>query len=289
MRIATVSDLHTDFAENREVFVALATAIHAKKTDLVIVAGDVSHEDDRIDRALRAMAAVAPRVVYLPGNHDLWRVDLPEGQTFDTWQRYRVDLKTVAETAGAHYLPAAPLVIDDVAIVGTCGWYDYSFVEPWVREQLGQAALETKKLGAIGWSDANYVSFRDASGALMPDPEVARIMASELEAQLAQVESDPAVRSVVAATHHQPFREVVRRSGTLPWEFFTAFMGSEGLGRAIARTPKVKNVVFGHSHIVAEHQIEGRRVYGTALGYPRERRGLDLDRVVATRIGFIDT
>ncbi|MEM7674454.1 MAG: metallophosphoesterase, partial [Myxococcota bacterium] len=72
MRIATVSDLHTDFAENRGAVVKLAVAIHAGAADVVVVAGDVSHKDERIDRALRAFAEVAGQVAYIPGNHDLW-------------------------------------------------------------------------------------------------------------------------------------------------------------------------------------------------------------------------
>lgn len=288
VQIATVSDLHTDFAENRELLVRLATEIHARQVDLVIVAGDVSHVDDRIDRALRALGAVAPRIAYLPGNHDLWRTEVADGAVFDTWTRYTDELRRVAEAASAHYIPAAPLVIGDVALVGTCGWYDYSFAEPWVVEQIGLEAISKKKLGPMGWSDAAYVSFRDAAGAPMPDGDVARRMERELAAQLERVTRDPAIAHVVVATHHQPFRAVVRRSGGLPWEFFCSFMGSEGLGQTImASREKVRAVVYGHSHIVSEHDIDGLRVYGTALGYPRERKGLDVDAIVRSRIGWI--
>lgn len=288
MRIATVSDLHTDFAENRDLLVQLATEIHARGVDLVIVAGDVSHVDDRIDRALRALGATAPRIAYLPGNHDLWRTDIAKGAVVDTWTRYTDELRRIAEGANAHYIPAAPLVMGDVALVGTCGWYDYSFVEPWVLEQVGLAAITRKKLGPLGWSDAAYTSFRDHNGEPMQDPEVARRMERELAAQLEQVTADPSIAHVVVATHHQPFRQVVRRSGSLPWEFFCAFMGSEGMGRIIlAHRAKVRAVVYGHSHIVGEHHIEGLRVYGTALGYPRERKGMDVESIVRSRIGWI--
>lgn len=289
MRIATVSDLHTDFSENRDLLVRLATEIHARSVDVLVVAGDVSHVDDRIDRALRALAAVAPRLVYLPGNHDLWETAIADGLVTDTWQRYTTHLRGLAEAATAHYLPAAPLVVGDVALVGTCGWYDYSFAEPWVLEQVGEAALAKKKLGPMAWSDAAYVSFRHPDGQPMADAEVARRMEAALAEQLAQVEADPSVRRVVVVTHHQPFREVVRRSGSLPWEYFCAFMGSEGLGRTIlAHSAKLHTVVYGHSHIVAEHHIAGHRVYGTALGYPRERKGLDVEAIVRSRIGWIE-
>lgn len=289
VRIATVSDLHTDFSENRDLLVHLATEIHARKVDLLIVAGDVSHVDERIDRTLRALAEVTPRLAYLPGNHCLWETAIAQGAVVDTWVRYTDGLRRLAEAAGAHYLPAAPLRLGPLAVVGTCGWYDYSFLEPWVLEQLGLEAIKKKKLGPIAWSDAAYTSFRDGDGAPMSDADVARRMERELEQQLIETTADPAVEEVLVATHHQPFREVVRRSGSLPWEFFCAFMGSESLGRVImAHRAKVRTVLYGHSHVVAEQQIDGLRVYGTALGYPRERKGMDLEAIVRSRIGWIE-
>ena len=64
---------------------------------------------------------------------------MADGAFVDTWVRYTDDLRRLAEGASAHYIPAGPLVIGDVALVGTCGWYDYSFLEPWVLEQVEKA------------------------------------------------------------------------------------------------------------------------------------------------------
>jgi hypothetical protein len=81
---------------------------------------------------------------------------------------------------------------------------------------------------------------------------------------------------------------VVHRTGTLPWEFFTAFMGSVGLGEVIKRGRKVRAAIYGHSHVVGDIQIDGLRVFGTALGYPRERRGVSEEEMIATRVGWIE-
>jgi 3',5'-cyclic AMP phosphodiesterase CpdA len=289
LKIATVSDLHVDFPENREALVKIAGEIHRQGAELLIVAGDVSHLDDRIERTLRAVHEAVPRVAYIPGNHDLWS-SLPnpaERPEVDTWDRYRIELKAICEKAGAHYLPSAPLVIGSAAIVGTCGWYDYSFAEPWVRDQIGTEVIATKKFGQMAWSDGYLVAFRRPDRSVMPDPEVARIMEDELAAQLAALDARDDIRDVVVVTHHQPFREVVFRTGTLPWEFFCSFMGSERMGELIRKGRKVRAVVYGHSHIVGECQIGGLRVYGTALGYPRERRGIDEAGLLKTRIGWI--
>ena len=290
MRIATVSDLHTDFAENREAVVKLAVAIHEGQADVVVVAGDVSHKNERIDRALRAFAEVAPRVAYIPGNHDLWfDVPLAAGRPeLDTWQRYEVELKSICEQAGAHYLPAAPLVIDAVGIVGSCGWYDYSLMAPKFRAQVDDKALALKTLDGLMWSDARFIAFRDEAGNLMPDPAVARRMEAQLGAHLALMEADPAVKEVIAVTHHQPFYEVVTRTGQMPWEYFCAFMGSSGLGTTIRSSSKVSTAVYGHTHMVGRYDLDGLLAYGTPLGYPRERRGLPPDELATSRIGWID-
>lgn len=47
-------------------------------------------------------------------------------------------------------------------------------------------------------------------------------------------------------------------------------------------------MIYGHTHTVGEHRVGPLRVYGTPLGYPRERRGLGEDEVARTRIGWIE-
>lgn len=289
MRIASVSDLHTDHPENRELVVHLAAEIHARRADLVVIAGDVSHRDDRIDRAIRAFREVAPSVAYLPGNHDLWSVEAVAGEARpDAWSRYRHHLRGLVEAAGGHYLPAAPWRRDAVAVVGSTGWYDYSFAPAWIRSEQPELRFEDRRFGPLAWSDRRYVVFRGEDGEVMSDPEVARVMESELEASLRAVGADPSVEHVLAVTHVQPFPEVVHRTGRLPWEYFTAFMGSRRLGEIILAEPKVRAAIHGHSHVLRSETIAGRRVYGTALGYPRERRGVSLREVIDTRIGWIE-
>ncbi|MBK6683536.1 MAG: metallophosphoesterase [Deltaproteobacteria bacterium] len=288
--IASVSDLHTDFAENRDDVVKLALAIHERRADLVIIAGDVSHKNERIQRVLQAFAETVPRVAYLPGNHDLW-FDVPDAKSqpqLDTWVRYRQELRALSESAGAHYLPAAPLYLGSTAVVGSCGWYDYSLMPASLRASVDPSVLESKQYGGLQWSDARFIAFRDRAGALMSDEGVARVMEEELRAQLAEADQRPEVQQIVAVTHHQPFYEVVTRTGTLPWEYFNAFMGSVGLGEVIRSSDKVRWAIYGHTHQVGRYQLGPITAYGTPLGYPRERRGLDAEALLKSRIGWIE-
>lgn len=290
MRIASVSDLHTDHPANRELVVSIAAEIHRRGADLVIVAGDVSHRDDRIERVIRAFLEVADRVAYLPGNHDLWSVDakVEEGPKPDTWLRYREHLRTLVEGVGGHYLPGAPLRMGSLGIVGSTGWYDYSFAPSWIQERDSSLRFEDRRFGPVVWSDRRYISFLRADGTLMTDPEVARVMEDELASELAAMDADPQIEEVLVVTHVQPFDEVVYHTGRLPWEYFTAFMGSRRLGEIILSSPKVRTAIHGHSHVLRSEVVAGRRVYGTALGYPRERRGVTLEEVLRTRIGWVE-
>jgi predicted phosphohydrolase len=284
MRIASVSDLHIDHPANRPALVDLAGAIHAGGADVVVVAGDVSHVDAHITGVVQSFRVVTDDVLYVPGNHELWQVDGP----IDSWRRYREDLRRVVEDAGGHYLPHAPFVSEGVAICGTCGWYDHSFLLPEFRRGVDEASLRDKTLDGMTWSDAHYVAFRDDEGRLMSDAQVARVMESELRGQLRELDADPLVRSVLAVTHHLSFSEAVQRTGTLPWEFFNAFMGSRGLGDAIRSSAKVRSAVYGHTHNPGRFVVDGVHVLGTPLGYPMERRGQSKDDLIRTRIGWIE-
>lgn len=290
MRIATLSDLHTDHADNRDALVKLAVAIHEGQPDLVVVAGDISHKDDRIARTLEALSVVAPRVAYLPGNHDLW-LDVPYAPAradLDSWVRHDVELRKLSESLGVHYLPAGPLYLGSAAVVGSCGWYDGGFLLEHIARELPDNALRDKQLGGAMWSDARFIAFRDAEGALMEDAAVARRMEAQMQRQLAEAQDRSEVQDIVAVTHHLAFEQAVLRTGSLPWEFFNAFMGSPRMGEVILRASKVSHVVYGHTHRRGRFELEGRTVYGTPLGYPRERVGLDEAGIIRACIGWIE-
>ncbi|MBT8467439.1 MAG: metallophosphoesterase [Deltaproteobacteria bacterium] len=292
MLIASVSDIHLDYKANRALFIKMAAEIGARGADVALVVGDVCHIDELIVRSIRVLAHQVERVAYVPGNHDLWvdrpEEDLQDDAGFNTWKRHDEDLKRMVESAGGHYLPAEPLRVGDVAIAGSCGWYDYSFLRPEFRNQISELALREQTIDGMQWGDRTRTAFRDAEGRLMSNPEVARRMEDALDVQLSSLEHDPAVEQVVCATHHQQYEQTVRRAGTLPWEFFNAFMGSRRMGEVIDKHSKVGHVIYGHTHALGEYRVGTRRVFGTPLAYPRERKGVSEDEILRTRIGWIE-
>ena len=291
MRIASVSDLHVDFAKNREAVVQMATAVHRRNADLVIVAGDVSHVDDHIAKVLKAFRLAAPHVAYIPGNHDLWfaRRDARSDRSLDSWQRYRHDLKLLVESEGCHYLPAKPLRLSNMALVGTCGWYDYSMLAFGHREQFGEEAIKAKTWDGAIWSDGHFVVFRDEHGELMGDEAVARVMERDLEAQLSDVDMDPEVETVVVATHVLAFRAALGSTASkMPWAYFNAFMGSTRLGDIVRSSKKVRAAVYGHTHRPGRFDVGDIQVVGRPLGYPKERKDEPEQLLIQNHVAWID-
>ncbi|MEO1232890.1 MAG: metallophosphoesterase [Myxococcota bacterium] len=288
MRIASVSDLHVDHRENREALVALASAVHEGKADLVIVAGDVSHLNEHITMVLKAFKVAAPEVAYLPGNHDLWfaRKDAAEDPEADSWRRYREDLRKLVEAEECHYLPAGPFRRDAIAVVGETGWYDHSLLRPEVRARLDPVALSTGKVAGMQWMDERFAVFRDPEGVRMDPASVARVMEASLAAQLEGLEVDAEVEHVVVATHVLAFREALGAPRGFPWDAFDAFMGSEGLGEVIKKSKKVRAAIYGHTHRPGRFRVDSIEAYGTPLGYPRERKGVDPQVLPERAIGW---
>ncbi|KAF8066179.1 D-cysteine desulfhydrase 1 [Scenedesmus sp. PABB004] len=80
-RVFAVSDLHVDAGGMRWVRCVHATAF---RDDVLVVAGDAGDTAAAVRAALAALAPRFRRVVYVPGNHDLWaRPGTSDEATFD--------------------------------------------------------------------------------------------------------------------------------------------------------------------------------------------------------------
>eukprot|EP00920_Eleutheroschizon_duboscqi_P031213 GHVT01075482.1.p1 GENE.GHVT01075482.1~~GHVT01075482.1.p1 ORF type:complete len:231 (+),score=13.97 GHVT01075482.1:681-1373(+) len=70
MRIFCVSDLHVDYVENLTWLSSLSDVEY--RADIVLVAGDVSHDSSRLLDALQQLKRKFRLVFFTPGNHDVW-------------------------------------------------------------------------------------------------------------------------------------------------------------------------------------------------------------------------
>ena len=285
--IVSLSDLHLDYRANWQVAEAMAYRLIELAPDVLVLAGDLASIPSRVEKALTFFKDMAPDVVFVPGNHDLWAPTAEEKKLdeIDTWVMYRQVYAEMCDQLGIHYLPRAPLIKGEVALVGTCGWYDYSIASPLARLLHSRDEFAEKAKGTARWTDGWRVRWRDDAGEVMPDEAVTRIMEADLKAQLDGL--PPAVSKVVAVTHHLAFKEACTGHGGLAGDYFTAFMGSTGLGEILAADPRVGLAIFGHLHKLTDVRVGRVRAVARPLGNPRDYKGEPKD-VARERMGVFE-
>jgi hypothetical protein len=123
MRLLAIADLHLAIPHNREALRALPTY----PTDWLIVAGDLCEDAKLFAEALAWLASCFARVIWVPGNHELWLTDR-DATVHGSVRKYAA-LVDIARRLGVvtpeDAFPAWPPTGE--IIVPLCTLYDYSF------------------------------------------------------------------------------------------------------------------------------------------------------------------
>jgi len=268
MRLVVTSDLHYNVLRSRQPTLGIAEEICRLHADVLLILGDAAGQDVSILReCLQLFDRFPGRKLFVPGNHDIWA---PPGES--SLIRYEELLPRVCSEAGFHMLDLEPVVLGRIGLVGSMGWYDFSF-RP---EQLGiplrfyhekiapgaAARMEryshllepdddipepSLRLGTR-WMDGEHVRVP------MSDVEFCERLLRRLDGQIAEIA--PACDTIVAGLHHLPFAELVPPNANPSWAFAAAFLGSRACGEMLLGHPKVRHVYCGHAH------MEGRLTRG---------------------------
>ncbi len=245
-------------------------------------------------------AAPDTEIVFVAGNHDIWLLKTPApqrdlteelqlylaGEKGDLLKAVRPEMRerrglayllllershsgekmkalsAACIEADIHLLDVwGPLVLGKVAIVGNCGWYDYSYRVP--RYNVDMLHYRAKHLPEGGtWMDAHFAFW----GA--PDELVCEAMVQDIYAQLAFLaRRHPEVKEVIAVTHHVPHPSGVKITGEISWDFFNAFMGCGRFSEVYQKDPRVYYAVFGHTHFAQRFQVEQITYSCAPFGY----------------------
>src|SRR5262249_61567455 len=108
MRLCLTSDLHVE--HHPDVIPLVVERARLLRPDVLIVAGDVSSNLETLEAALTALRAGAPRVLFVPGNHDLWM--LPG--TPSSRARFEDVIPALCARAGVASVGNAPFSVDGV-------------------------------------------------------------------------------------------------------------------------------------------------------------------------------
>lgn len=240
MRVFALSDIHVDYDVNAKWVAGLSNADH--QDDVLILAGDVTDTLRLLEWCLNAFAMRFRKVLFVPGNHDLWVIrDDREKNSFEKFD----DVCAVVESSGASM---QPFRARGVAILPLLGWYDYSFGEP------------TEELRSV-WMD--YRACRWPAG--YRERDVAAHFAALNEGQGAPAKAD----KVITYSHFLPRIDLMPRVIPRSARALFPILGSSALDRQV-RALGASMHVYGHSHVNRHTKIDGVTYINNAFGYPNE-------------------
>lgn len=257
MRIGVTSDIHTGFSTaNNKIIKHLADAARHADLDVFVICGDISPDIMSLSRTLSEFNHIGAncKKLFVAGNHDIWLVGLNKNIT--SHDKYTL-ITAICKENGFHHLGDSPFVLGDMGFCGTIGWYDYSYKRD--KYSIPERSYMRKTFAGSVWNDVNYARW-DTS-----DPEVAKRFEKELQEQIDSIKDQ--VLRIIIATHHVPFRECVIYRDSLPWDFFSAFMGSVGLGDICFKEPMVTHALFGHTHAEFFKKVNGIQAVCSPVGY----------------------
>lgn len=279
MRLAFTSDLHVEF--QLSTCGAVADRVRQLRPDVFVVAGDVAPDLSLLRRSLEILAASVPRLLFLPGNHELWQ--MAPGAPGAS-ERYLRVLPELTRSTGAEYLGLEPVWLEGIAFIGVTGWYDFSLRVP--GDEVPLEAYRRGRYAGIECADRHFVVWRDGRDRL-DDEELADWMLGRLRAQLRIVGSAPKV----VVTHMLVGPEPLPATGVSEQDFVRGFLGDARLGEAVDRAEQVRYLISGHWHRpfrTERRGASGPYVWeGSPVGYPHEWRG-DLREQVARAIRLVE-
>ncbi|MCX2970982.1 metallophosphoesterase [Streptomyces sp. TRM70308] len=268
-KLWAISDLHVAYEENRKIVEGLHPA---SDDDWLIVAGDVGEMSEDVAWALGLLASRYAKVIWVPGNHELWTPKDDPDQSRGAARYARLvercralgvltpeDPYPVWEGAGG---PArvAPLFL----------LYDYSWRD---GDRSQEAALRHAYDTGVVCSDEFM---------LHPDPYPTR--EAWCRARVAATEErlracDPDV-PLVLANHYPLVREPTR---ILHYPQFAQWCGTELTADWHVRY-RTAVMVYGHLHIPRSTVYDGVPFEEVSVGYPREWKRPGHPRTVPRQI-----
>jgi predicted phosphodiesterase len=240
VRVFALSDIHVDYRENEQWVSDLSDADF--QDDTLLLAGDVSENLRLMERCFLRLTRKFRRVVFVPGNHDLWvnRSEIP-----DSVSKYQRILKLAAETG----IMMEPTHCEGLCIVPLLGWYDFAFGEP--DAQLLSAWMDFK---ACAWPpDWNM---KDVTEFFVNKNAITRKLNSG---------------ALITFSHFLPRIDLLPEYIPKSFRYLYPVMGSPKLEKQIrALNPQIH--VYGHSHVNRQVRLNGILYVNNAFGSPSETR-----------------
>ncbi|NKB32184.1 MAG: metallophosphoesterase [Pseudomonadales bacterium] len=241
MKVYTVSDIHVDYPENMEWILSLDSASFLE--DILIVAGDVSHDLQDLSRVFSSLVTKFKSVHFIPGNHELWieqdKYDCSL-EKFDAVQR--ISNEHGVQTKACHY--------GKLSLVPLHSWYDFSFGEP--DRHLNRAWRDFR---ACAWP-SELENVKDINEYFL-----------SLNREHLTISND----TVISYSHFLPRIDVMPSFIPEDRRRIYPVLGSDLLGDQVRHlNPDIH--IYGHSHVNQSVELDNIRYVNNAFAYPTENR-----------------
>lgn len=238
MRLFAISDLHTDFPENRAWVENLSC--YDYRQDVIVIAGDISDSLQQLEDTLTHFCKRFAEVFYVPGNHDLW---VERGRVEHSLQKWQ-HIHEIAKNLGVITDSA---VIGGVELVPLLSWYDYSFGEP--CENLLRA-----------WMDYSRCCW---PAHLSNSSKICHYFLAQ------NVQIAPSSLKRITFSHFLPRIDIMPHFIPVKHRLVYPVLGSWELDEQV-RSLRSSIHIYGHSHVNRDLVKGGVRYVNNALGYPAE-------------------
>ncbi len=208
--------------------------------DILILAGDISGKTYLLVEAFEALRERFQKVLYIPGNHDLWVQDKDGKNSLDFFQ-------FIKKITGEYDICMEPAHFGSVSIVPLFGWYDYSFGQP------SSALLKS-------WAD--YVACKWPDG--FKETRITDYFTT-INEDFLHIKNE----FVISFSHFMPRIDLM--PGYIPTskQMLYPVFGSSRIERQIRRLePDIH--IYGHSHFNRKVTKDGIIYINNAFGYPNE-------------------
>lgn len=243
MRLLPLSDLHLEHG-------ALPPNYVPPEADVVILAGDIG---EGLQGIRWAKEAFDQPVIFVPGNHDVWRSVMSESLAA---------MREEARGSNVHFLDGDTITIDGVRFIGAALWTDYNlFSNAPMSSYLAQQGI---KDFAFKDDDGKFIGFnmmKTATDPIIPQDlidihnDAKRFIVGELEKKF----DGP----TVVVTHHAP--SVLSISDQFSHHPLSPAYASKLEDIILDFQPELW--IHGHTHTSFDYQIGETRVVCNPRGY----------------------
>jgi len=253
VKLLAIADLHLGRGDNRRALAELPP--HPE--DWLLVAGDVGENEEHLRTAWDELVPRFARVLWLPGNHELWTTPASDGLRGEAlYRRYVEVCREHGVTTPEDPYPLWPGPGPRCRVAPLFTLYDYSFRPPEVPAER-----------AVEWAVESGVLCVDER-LLHPDPHPSR--AAWCAARCAATEprlAAAAAEGPLVLAGHWPLREDLLTLGRVPR--FSIWCGTRRTADWHLRF-RAHAVVYGHLHVPRTTWRDGVRFEEVSLGYPRD-------------------